>query len=205
MYNNRFQTRMKCTLLVRQQLNNLKTALAIGRILDRIVILPVFRCCQPEHRSQYDCPLNSLVAILPFDSQFSTKYREHSFLRHSKVPASIRNGKSAQQSIRTDASSTNTMIVWSLDIMLRFNHTTDKVLSLGPLERIVLRFLSAEEQATFNKAVFYGIKQSTYHQSNMVRPWAALWSKWTHRIFLIARLAGFFEGDSNISMPDADI
>jgi len=65
-----------------RQSEELKTALASGRILGRIVILPRFHCPGA-------CPLNSFIAVTVFDSQFKEQYRESSFLSHPKVPVEV--------------------------------------------------------------------------------------------------------------------
>eukprot|EP00923_Selenidium_pygospionis_P002833 GHVN01004348.1.p1 GENE.GHVN01004348.1~~GHVN01004348.1.p1 ORF type:complete len:567 (+),score=54.48 GHVN01004348.1:107-1807(+) len=65
------------------QLEALNSAMAIGQILNRTVILPQFHC---KFR---DCPLSSLVSISRFDQQFGEGYRESSFLSHPLVPKQI--------------------------------------------------------------------------------------------------------------------
>ena len=67
-----------------EELDALKSALAIGKLLDRIVILPRFHCDGKE------CPLNSLISVAAFDNQFSGKYRENSFPRHPWIPPSLK-------------------------------------------------------------------------------------------------------------------
>ncbi len=70
------------------QRNALLRALAIGKVLNRSVILPKFHC------STSLCPLNSFIYINSFDKSFAGYYREHSFLIHPKVPKKILDGKS---------------------------------------------------------------------------------------------------------------
>eukprot|EP00923_Selenidium_pygospionis_P002830 GHVN01004340.1.p1 GENE.GHVN01004340.1~~GHVN01004340.1.p1 ORF type:complete len:558 (+),score=45.69 GHVN01004340.1:82-1674(+) len=65
------------------QLEALNSAMAIGQILNRTVILPQFHC------QLRDCPLSSLVEISRFHSQFGEGYRESSFLSHPLVPKQI--------------------------------------------------------------------------------------------------------------------
>jgi len=74
--------------VTKRELSALKTALAIGHLLNRVVILPRFHC----GLAHSECPLNSLIHIKTFDSVFSGQYRENSFLRHPKVPDSVKQG-----------------------------------------------------------------------------------------------------------------
>jgi hypothetical protein len=72
----------------------LKNALYISQLLNRILILPDFRCCDckqkicdhPRHR----CSLLSVLRLKIFDSHFKGSYREHSFLNNSLVPDIIK-------------------------------------------------------------------------------------------------------------------
>lgn len=65
------------------ELDSLKTALAIGQVLNRKVILPKFHC---GSKGDSPCPLNSLLRIAPFDKNFGSQYREHSFFENPLVP-----------------------------------------------------------------------------------------------------------------------
>jgi hypothetical protein len=62
----------------------LKTGLAIGRILNRTLILPKFFC---ENKM---CGLNFFLKVRNFDESFGGQYREYSFLTHELVPESIK-------------------------------------------------------------------------------------------------------------------
>ena len=72
---------------------SLITALILGKILNRIVILPKFNCygcvlgC--VKRDDNYCAFNALFHVKSFDSHFSGQYREHSFLKNPKVPDTI--------------------------------------------------------------------------------------------------------------------
>ena len=73
---------------------SLITAMILGKILNRIVILPKFSCygCAEMHvRTRVDksCAFNALYHVKSFDSHFSGQYREHAFLKHPKVPDTI--------------------------------------------------------------------------------------------------------------------
>ena len=74
---------------------SLITALVLGKILNRIVILPKFNCygCANMHvckRVDNGCAFNALFHAKSFDSHFSGQYREHTFLKHPKVPDTIK-------------------------------------------------------------------------------------------------------------------
>ena len=73
---------------------SLVTAMILGKILNRIVILPKFSCfgCVDMHlstRVDNECAFNALFHVKSLDSHFAGKYREHSFLKHPKVPDPI--------------------------------------------------------------------------------------------------------------------
>ena len=69
------------------------TALILGKILNRIVILPKFHCyaCVAECNKRADntCAFNALFHVKSFDYHFSGQYREHGFLKHPKIPDTI--------------------------------------------------------------------------------------------------------------------
>ena len=74
--------------------SSLITALILGKILNRIVILPKFSCygCVDMHlstRVDNECAFNALFHVKSLDSHFAGKYREQSFLKHPKVPDTI--------------------------------------------------------------------------------------------------------------------
>ena len=79
-----------------EEVRALKSALAIASILNRTLILPKFNCNGTE------CPLNCLVRIDKFDSEFKFKYREHAFLDHPLVPKSVLDSKEGPFLIETD-------------------------------------------------------------------------------------------------------
>ena len=75
--------------------SSLITAMILGKILNRIVILPKFNCygCANMHvckRVDNGCAFNALFHAKSFDSHFSGQYREHSFLKQPKVPDTIK-------------------------------------------------------------------------------------------------------------------
>ena len=67
-----------------EELKSLKSALAISYLLNRTLILPRFHC-----NSSSWCSLLSFYRLTKFEKQFSWMYREHSFLKHRKVPSAL--------------------------------------------------------------------------------------------------------------------
>jgi len=148
-----------------RQLEALKTALAIGRILGRIVILPRFHCPGA-------CPLNSLIAITVFDSQFKEKYRESSFLSHPKVPVEVRESVTPSYNLTGVIENINTstiLTVLAKDIREKLSIVSSRVLSLGCLYDVRVKFDSTDEQKAFDGVVKKAIKASAYKQINMLR------------------------------------
>lgn len=74
------------------------SALAIGKLLGRIVILPRFHCYRPrEKRLTNNCSLLSLFEgndLIKFDREFGEYYRESVFLKHPWVPFTVRDSLS---------------------------------------------------------------------------------------------------------------
>ena len=83
---------------IKKEMEALKSALSIGYLLNRTVILPSFHCygCKFEicNNSAGYCSLNSHLLIETFDRYFRTDYREHVFLINSQVPDVIRRSTS---------------------------------------------------------------------------------------------------------------
>ncbi len=76
------------------EISALKNALAIGRITNRVVILPKFHNYLGE-----DCSILDLLYFAPFDRSFHGAYREYSFMSHPKVPQSIKDAFANTQSL----------------------------------------------------------------------------------------------------------
>ena len=69
-----------------QDFQALYNALAIGFMLNRVVILPKLHC----RKGNSWCPLHYSVQMSLFDNEFGGLYRESSFFAHPKVPALIK-------------------------------------------------------------------------------------------------------------------
>ena len=91
-YNNPFDfgAQETCT----HELEALKIALRIGHLLDRVVILPSFHCYQCKYDACENqakrCSLNTHVRMTVFDQYLDSRYREHMFLKHHKVPDEVK-------------------------------------------------------------------------------------------------------------------
>ncbi len=93
---------------VKEEEAALKTALSLGYLLNRTVILPTFHC----HGCKYGacknkrqlCGFNTFFRISTFDKQFRNAYREHVFLQHRKVPDSVKKSRTATLLISTSGS-----------------------------------------------------------------------------------------------------
>jgi hypothetical protein len=90
------------------EMDALKTALYIGHVLKREVILPRFHLFINKTRrpsSYVERPLNTWIKISKIDSEFYERYRENSFLEHPKVPPSIKDSIRTLYWIKTNSSS----------------------------------------------------------------------------------------------------
>ena len=85
------------------EVSALITAMALGSILNRIVILPKFHChgpqfkvCKKEDMECDLCPFHVHFHVETFEKIYENKYRESEFLRNSKVPNAVRNSTSPE-------------------------------------------------------------------------------------------------------------
>jgi len=69
------------------EIDALKTALYLGHVLSRVVILPRFHLYDTKSSTKQGAerPLNNWIKMSSFDDQFYKKYRENAFLDHIKV------------------------------------------------------------------------------------------------------------------------
>ena len=85
-------------LTLQYETNALKTALLIGHLLNRTVILPTFHCYGCKYaacnNTKKHCALNTYYKMTDFEEQLSGLYREHVFLQHKKVPVSVKTNRS---------------------------------------------------------------------------------------------------------------
>jgi len=145
-----------------RELSALRTALAIGHLLNRVVILPRFHC------RKRDCPLNSIVHIKTFDARFSDRYRESSFLQHPKVPDSIKRGLVTRELVMREniesSTGTATIKLFSNDILQRFGDTTAAVINVGDLLGVEVSFNEISDGSTFVRVLRQTFRRSNYRQ-----------------------------------------
>ena len=72
----------------------LNNAFHLARLTDRVVILPTFRCCDCAGKVcstiHKRCSLLTVLDVKRFEEATGGRYREHSFLRHPLVAASVK-------------------------------------------------------------------------------------------------------------------
>jgi len=142
-----------------RELSALKTALVIGRLLNRVVILPRFHCGIARRL----CPLNSIIHIKTFDSIFSGRYRESSFLRHPKVPDSVKQSV-ADRRLVLHAYQTSDALVSDSDVLRLFSELSDKVLNMGNLPRVKVGLGNRSVDSEFSSKLQTAIRRARYRQ-----------------------------------------
>jgi len=144
------------------ELAALRTALAMGHLLNRVVILPRFHCRNLE------CPLNSIVRIKTFDASFANCYRESSFLQHPKVPDSVKRGLINRELVmhrnRILESSTAVIKMFRNDILQRLGDTTAAVVNVGSLLGVEISFNETTDGSNFVRILRHTFRRSAYRQ-----------------------------------------
>jgi hypothetical protein len=151
------------------QLEALKTALVVGRVLKRIVILPRFHCVNKKTQALYECPLNSFIFIPNFDSKFKSSYRESSFLYHPLVPDAVRTSVTSQRTVIDGMLNQTSSLatVTSDELLRRFGNVTERVLRLESLYNQRVQFTSNELQQEFTSTIENAITECDYRQQFM--------------------------------------
>lgn len=168
------------------ELHSLKTALAFGQLLRRVVILPRFHCPVDggggSSRAIEECPLNSLLNISAFDAAFDGAYRENSFLRHPLVPPSTVASRSRVFRIQPDSSpppspppppppsvevlrtASGNNNVTADDVIGWFDDVTAKILVFDSLLVSLATFGDEEETKNFEERTRTAFRRSDYRQ-----------------------------------------
>jgi hypothetical protein len=151
----------------------LGNALAIGRLLNRIVVLPQFNCAAGVG----SCALNSFFKISTFDKQFLNHYRESTFLSNPAVPLEIINSVSSTHYIsksdthvthdrgtliKNTLSNDNTLT--SNEILERFQTNNHSVLSLGYLHKLDIIFTDDKQNRDLKTALENAFEKCDYKQ-----------------------------------------
>eukprot|EP00923_Selenidium_pygospionis_P002827 GHVN01004337.1.p1 GENE.GHVN01004337.1~~GHVN01004337.1.p1 ORF type:complete len:493 (+),score=25.46 GHVN01004337.1:62-1540(+) len=156
------------------QLEALKSAMAIGQILNRTVILPRFHC--PSR----DCPLSCLVKISSFDKQFGEGYRESSFLSHPLVPKQIVESEAGPYLVLTnfvkhhltdsmdltqENSKTYTRGFTEEEVILNFKDIKHRVIRFVALYEAFSGFINEAHQTSFEES----FRKATHFSAKWLR------------------------------------
>ena len=161
-------------LTIEQQHMALRNALAIGRILNRSVILPQFHCVNGAG----SCALNSFYKIATFDQYFLNDYRESTFLTHPDVPVEVRHSLSYTHYITKpdfDLNNKRTGVlikhlmykehaVTSNDILEWFHTDNHSVLSLGHLHELDITFIDKTQNEEWKALLQTAFQHCEYRQ-----------------------------------------
>jgi len=144
------------------QVAALKTALAFGHVLKRVVILPTFHCGTGAHR----CPLNSFIRIRSLDASFNDQFRESSFLRHPKVPDVVKRSRYDGEAAlgRTGTASNSTRTISSRRLVQLFAKVNARVLNVGNLLGLQVAFDDKSEGELFEQKLQKSIRRAGYRQ-----------------------------------------
>jgi len=149
---------------LRSEVSALKTAMTIGYLLNRTVILPRFRIGQRSIEN----PLNSFVNIGAFDGEFSGKYRENSFLRHPKVPQQVKFGLHEQALVMGRTGNltlqTRNVTLSSSDILQQFGEVKARVLAIGSVHGVHIVLDNVSEAIAFSTKFDRAVIRSDYRQ-----------------------------------------
>lgn len=164
-------------LITAMELTALKTALTVGHILHRALILPQFHI-GPFSRER---PLNSPLDIAAFDEQFAGQYRENSFLRHLKVPPSVKSSRAKPRTLHGNVRPVLNSVPMAALKRLRkvfftgdwlrkaFEHANESVLIIDGLSLYLahVRLLPAADNTdkmTFREKLELGFVRASYRQ-----------------------------------------
>ena len=153
--------------LTKLQVSTLRTALAIGYIINRVVLLPKFHCKTSKSNGLKPCPLNSLIRIGTFDSFFSGQYRESSFLWHPLVPQIVKQSSKYQQLVSHNSSLSSTSSVYTVtsdNVSSVYRGLNDSVINCGNLEGIRIIFRNYSNSSEFQTKIRKAFKLSVYNQ-----------------------------------------
>jgi len=130
------------------ELSALKTAMTIGYILNRTVILPKFH----NGSESTERLLSDVLPIRRFDEYLSGHYRESSFLFHPKVPANVKSGLSEQvltAKFDNNSFSAPPRVFSAVDIFRHFSNLRDRVLVFRDLYDVYVELKNSTQDITF--------------------------------------------------------
>jgi len=129
------------TALTASEISALKTAMIIGYLLNRTVILPRFHAGPKA----VEVPLNYILHMTSFDKYFAGSYRENSFVRHPKVPAVVKSELSKQsfiEKIKGLSLAHQNVTILDTDIVRKFGGTKARVLAFATLHYVLITLTS---------------------------------------------------------------
>jgi len=113
-----------------------------------IYILPRF-CIE---RKGLESPLSSFIHIRTFESEFSGKYRENSFLCHPKVPRYVKTGLSEQPlGVDNPTAPHRNLTISRLDIIRRFGNVKAEVLVINSVYSVNVVLGKSNEDFAFTE------------------------------------------------------
>lgn len=170
------------------QIDNLKTALILARILKRILILPRFICYRTQffRRNYFECPLNSLLNISRFDASFNREYRENSFLENPLVPKDLRQTPSKNVILVTSKNAafwplykvenndekvkyfdlTDKLTIYVSDIKETLGFFEERLLMVKSLYGLNLSLQDNETSSKVREGIHKGFQNSNYRQQH---------------------------------------
>ena len=125
---------------------------------------------QPVKQPDIECPLNALLNITSLDSELKDLYRENSFLRHSLVPASVRNDRLTLDlqnlTANNQSSSLPTTPVSIAESAIRtlLGPVTSRLLVLSSLYRVNPVFTDSNNQINFDNKIRKAFHRGVYRQ-----------------------------------------
>ena len=149
--------------LIKRQVSSLRTALAIGYLLNRVVILPKFygsRRASPRH-------LNSLIHIRTFEFSFSGRYRESSFLQHPRVPDVVKKSTKYLPLVwhrNHSSSASNIYTVTSDNVSILYKGSREYVINCGTLENVNIEFSNTTTDIFFQNITRHAFELADYIQ-----------------------------------------
>ena len=148
---------------IKRQMSALRTALAVGYLLNRTVILPTFYCGFPA----LHCSLNSFIHIKTFDAFFSKRYRESSFWQHPHVPNNVKRSMRYQKLVSHSASQFSKNEIGNInsdDVVRAFGGFKESLVNIGILEKVNVIFSNYSIGEIFNKTLHKAFKRSNHRQ-----------------------------------------
>jgi len=143
------------------ELAALKTALVVGYLLDRVVILPRFHCT----RAHVQCPLNSIVHIETFEAVCAGRYRENSFLINPKVPDSVKRGL-IHQPLSVASNQSSVEHVTGDEVLRVFRQLSAKMLDVGNLQRVKIDFGDRPVDSDYISQLESAFRRARYRQDH---------------------------------------